>query len=216
MDPPPSLKLYALGQVLKQMKCTQKNCNGEARAFQLLGGVKGMVWCQKHYEDSMFYHDNLKGYYTYGVRKSNPFRVCVGETIIYIYNNQISSRNRITPIISADNAKIFIGSSYDQHQGNTILFTYDIGVYIYVAHHLLRILIAEEIVEYYSFVDEFGSAYPVAVGIKHVYFPNRKWQYISKENIKDDEDIVTLAYRMDETLRCYKLPYPVTKVIQKD
>lgn len=215
MDPP-QLKLCALEQVLKGLKCTKVGCAGVPMAFQVHGEEKA-VWCQKHYEISTFYHDGLTQYNTLSGGHNQEHKIYVGENVIYIHNFDLNGRT-----IQYVDIKPFVGSSYGEMEGNTVLFKKNkVNEYVWISNSMMTRTdfdengIEDEIVEYYSFVDKHNISHPVAVGTKNIYFPGYWWQYIPVKDadkyeptkpIDCEVDIVTLAYRIREYLGAAMFP----------
>ena len=116
MEPPPSLKMLCFERVFSGMTCEKEGCEAPPIAFLILQGEKILV-CPKHFEYSMFWHDGLDCYSTHD-NGSRPFRVYIGETVVYIYRNAADCRL----VKRYENIKrSFIGTNLGEHPGNTIL-----------------------------------------------------------------------------------------------
>ena len=167
MDPQ-SLQMHCLKHVLMSQQCSKRGCTKVPMSFQILRGEE-VLWCQEHYEYSQFYHDALCVYYTHH-NGHRPFRVHIGNTTAYIYNNTSRRLHQQGPLYSYENiVRIFLGDNNGKQKGNTILLEIEPQRYVYIGQYLYTFETEEVIEGYHSYLDSSDIPRPRAVGEKYVY-----------------------------------------------
>jgi len=158
------LKLLCFESVFLGLECEISECDHIPVAFLALKGER-MLLCQKHFEQSNYYHDGLDLYYTHD-NGGSPFKVYVGEATAYVYRSvDFSPVKRYKEI-----ERIFLGTNLGKHVGNTILLKIGPKRYAYIGEWVVEFEIADEIIEFYSYIGANDVPYPVAVGTEYVYF----------------------------------------------
>ncbi len=171
MMEPQSLQMHCLKHVLMSQKCAKAGCTRVPMSFQILKGEE-VLWCQKHYEISQFYHDALHMYCTHH-NGQRPYRVHIGDSTVYIHDNDIDGLyiHHQGPLYCYENiVRVFIGDNYGKQKGNTILLEVKPQHYVYIAGSLYAFETKDVIKSYYSHLGSNDIPGPVAVGERYVYY----------------------------------------------
>ncbi len=161
---PKQLKLLCFENVFLGLTCEISDCDLTAMAFLILKGERCM-YCQKHFENCIHYHDGLDCFYTHD-NGGRPFKVYVGEVTAHIYKSVDSSHIKSYGLIE----RIFLGTNLGKHVGNTILLKLGPQRYVYIGEQVVEFEIEDEIIEFHSYIGSSDVPCPVAVGTENVYF----------------------------------------------
>jgi|SRR3989344_312522 len=109
---------------------------------------------------------------------ARPYKVIIDGLNVYVYDNKTDKL-----IIKYKVSKVYIGKNIKNSKinGNTIVIQINKNKCVYIGDAIYEFEIDDEIVKYFSPIDNSDVPYPVLVGTKNVYFMLNKEYVILDE-----------------------------------